>query len=343
MFHRRWYSALGMALLLLVSATACKKDETPQEKVETLEDLLKQAEKSGGDDALVDKAVKMGDSAISTMNSEASPENENRNRRLFAFKVLAKVKDEAALNGLFKGVDDKDTEIQKIAREALKKFRTPASVTALIAKLKDPKTDYRVPLIRLIGNARNIIAIPVLGEQLTYADPKVRLAAIEAMLKIGNVAALEHYKIALKDRVRSIREAALRGVTQYANASMIALLKAFADRETDAVLKARAVALYMRYEIGTATFEQLLKKVYDHSLDVSVRKAALLAIDARFKDMKTTGRLIRAMKDDKKELGGKLADDILKLLKVRTKQDLGTDADKWIEWYQEAQKKKDDE
>lgn len=342
MVRLRFTSAVGIALLLLVVSIGCKKEEPKSEKVETLDDLLKQAEKSGGDDELVQKALKMGSSTISTLNSEASPDNENRNRRLFAFKVLAKVTSEDALNGLFKGVEDKDAEIQKIATAALKKFRTPSNLNALIAKLKDPKIEYRVPLIRLLGNARNIVAIPVLGEQLTYADPKVRLAAVLAMLQIGNVAALDHYKEMLKDRVRTIREAALRGVTQYANASMIPLLKAFAERETDAVLKARAIALYMRFEIATATFDQLLKKVYDQNLELPIRKAALLAIDAKFKDLKTTGRLIRAMKDDKKELGGKLAADILALLKVRTKQDLGADADKWIEWYKEEQKKQEE-
>ena len=83
-------------------------------------------------------------------------------------------------------------------------------------------------------------------------------------------------------------------------------------------------------------------KIYDQNLELPIRKAALLAIDAKFKDLKTTGRLIRAMKDDKKELGGKLAADILALLKVRTKQDLGADADKWIEWYKEEQKKQEE-
>ena len=140
------------------------------------------------------------------------------------------------------------------------------------------------------------------------------------------------------DVVKKIRLAALQGLLKFFDSSMIPFLKAYLAKEKDESLKGRVAAVLSGNLVAKTNQRQLLLIVYNQKLDLRTRISALTALNNRHKDMKTTGQLIRALQDDKRDLGGTLSPYILVALQKRTKQTFGADPEAWIKWYKAAKK-----
>lgn len=338
--------ALFALSAMLMGGLACSKKKAPTKKDDTtIEDLLKKAEQTGGSADLVAQAVKMGSSIVANLDDEFGDDKTNRNRRLFAAKVLAALDSDNTVDALFKAASDSDPEVQAIAKAALhKRYRQPTSLSELIGKLKDKGVSYRIPVIELIGKVGNVTAVPILGDQMSYGNPKIRLAAVNALVKIHHQATIQLLQSATKDLVREVRAAALVGLAAFATKEMAPFFREYAERETDPLLKAQAVSLYTRYAIGLADKKTLLLVLYNDkkTYDNAIRLAALATLDRKHKDITTTGQLIRVMEADIKQFEGAISQQIATVLQARTKKTFGIDVTKWVDWYQTTTKKTDD-
>ncbi len=78
--------------------------------------------------------------------------------------------------------------------------------------LREPPGDSLPAVVALCGRLALQPAVPGLGELLSHADAGVRLAAVQALERIGSPGALTHIDRAIEDADRAVRLAAVRVV-----------------------------------------------------------------------------------------------------------------------------------
>ena len=102
-------------------------------------------------------------------------------------------------------------EVRALLEAAVDRLATahPAEAMRL---LREPPGESLPAVVALCGRLALQQAVPGLGELLSHADPGVRLAAVQALEKIGSPGALTHIDRAIDDSDRAVRLAAVRVV-----------------------------------------------------------------------------------------------------------------------------------
>jgi len=119
--------------------------------------------------------------------------------------------DEAEQNKIVRSANDANPSVRWEALRLLDKMRSPRAYSILFEKLrKDPDTELRIKIIRLLEDrpgpevSRNLVA------SLGDATVEIRLAALKALEKTGDTAAASAILELTKDPEDSVREQALR-------------------------------------------------------------------------------------------------------------------------------------
>lgn len=122
-------------------------------------------------------------------------------------RALADVGDEAAMARVVEAaLSDSDVEVRRTAASALRKFRDPDPVPALIQALDDPDDSVRMLTVASLSHLGDERAIPRLVE-VVRTDPSLgpASAAADLLVKLGDPApAVEHFLSLLTDADREL-------------------------------------------------------------------------------------------------------------------------------------------
>ena len=115
----------------------------------------------------------------------AKPETSAEAKK-YLLRALARVgTDESvpAVVAIFRGPD---AMLKEEARQVLESLKSPEAITALTASLSAATTPLeQLALLASLGLNRSTAAVPAIAALITKPDPKVALAAVEALGKIG--------------------------------------------------------------------------------------------------------------------------------------------------------------
>ena len=184
-------------------------------------------------------------------------------------------------------------------------------LAALIASAGDTEPIVREAAARGLGETKDKDAIPALSKLLEKdTDEAVRLAALGALLMIGDPSALNAYKIALKDQSEQVRQSAAEALSGlWDKEAQKALVDALKNDISPKVRMSAAEALGSPGIMGRLEAhhwnaedsddpETVLITALSEDQSYEVRTAAATVLGG-FKSGKAVGPLIRALKDDK--------------------------------------------
>jgi HEAT repeat protein len=109
----------------------------------------------------------------------------NRDVRKSVVEALGEIGDARAVDKLVKMLNDEDRDVRKSVIEALGKIKDTRAVDALIEALKDMNRDVRKSVVEALGEIGDARAVDALIEALRDKDGKVRRSVAEALDKIS--------------------------------------------------------------------------------------------------------------------------------------------------------------
>jgi HEAT repeat protein len=115
--------------------------------------------------------------------------------KLTALDLLGSVGDDESVASAARALQDPET--QDFARKALERIPGDAAARALMDALGSARGDFRTALVYSLGKKRSRSAVPLLKSLAAAEGDPVRIAAAEALARIGDADALPAIKAAL--------------------------------------------------------------------------------------------------------------------------------------------------
>jgi uncharacterized protein (TIGR02996 family) len=206
-----------------------------------------------------------------------------RSRAMKALRMMG-MKAKAALPALMEAAKDADYTVRSEASKATKALAKGGAVekAALQEALQDKDQNIRSQAASLLGTMRAKRSVTKeLAKGLDSPDPAERLAAVEAMAKLGTATAVEAFCKALADPVVEIRRIAAYQLSRHSSPTMTVavepLRKALADEDKD-VRNPAVSALSRIGPAATAAITELLR--LHAGADVKDRPRLLAALTA---------------------------------------------------------------
>ena len=142
-----------------------------------------------------------------------SSKHENPHVRLSAIQSLSKINDPRSIPILLAALDDTEPLVRATVATALGKLQAGQAKWQLLERLGDDDVEVRLAVIEALGRISDPDAVP--GLLLTLRNEQgssLKIAAIDALSKIGGAAALAVLEDAARDGVPEVQEAASRAV-----------------------------------------------------------------------------------------------------------------------------------
>src|SRR5674476_493575 len=151
---------------------------------------------------------------------------------LFGPPNVAKLKARGSVKGLLKALEYRDhSDVRKAAAEALGQIGDPGAVEVLAARLKDSNGSVRKVAVEALVKT-GVSAVDALATALEDRGLDARIAAAEALGRIGDPRAVKPLAAALKDRDRAVRIAAAETLREIGDPrAMERLAAALKDRD----------------------------------------------------------------------------------------------------------------
>ena len=217
--------------------------------------------------------IKIG---VPSIDALAKVLNDRNNQvRKHAVQALGEIKDARAVESLIQVLTDSDVDVLGDAVSALEKIGI-ASVKPLIRALKDKDSQIRKLAVEALGEIRDTRAVEPLIQVLSDNDSIVRGEAADALSKISDIRAVEPLIQVLSDNDSNVRcKAALAlGEIRHAKASK-PLIHALLHDKNSEVRKNAAMALGKIKDPKTS--EPLIQAFTD--TDSQVRKNAAISLE----------------------------------------------------------------
>ena len=223
----------------------------------------------------------------------------------------------------------------------------------------DLQADRRIKAAVGLGHLRNALAVPVLTEAMQDRDPGVRVAAVEALVRIADPQCREPLLAATRDpRLRAVALDALAAIRAPEAAALAETCLAEINIDT----RCAAIRTYGALNMPGA-YDRLLPLLDAPNRDVrlaaiqglaalgdaraappllarlgdefeAAERGALLDALGKFHDPRVADALLALLGRDE---GYVLRDRIIAALKAITGQNFGDDVAKWQAWWRERQ------
>jgi len=245
---------------------------------------------------------KLANAELVKLIAPAQPENV----RILALRLLASSADDETVPAIAAVMRDPDPKMRERARWALERIPTKGAVKALLAALPSAPAEFRRDIILTLGKKKAPEAVAPLIREARSNDPRIRLAAIEALARIGDSRAREaiepsisafsghQRRLALDDYLRLGDSLAQRGEKSAAFSIYKAVLQ---GSKLDA---ARCAALVGLSKVGgSESLSLILDSLNDRS--AKVRNAAAQTLIG-MKAVGTNTRLVQVARTAKPAL-----------------------------------------
>ncbi len=238
----------------------------------------------------------------------------------------------AAVEPLIKALKETDPATISVAAAALGMIGDKRAIKPLIMLLKNKNPDLCFSVAMALVRFRKE-AVEPLVKAFREQGPEVRRYAALALGNIGQGAS-EHMMAMLKDKDASIRSHAIGVLGMLREKKAYdSFIAALGDEDAEVRMSA---AWALRKLADKRAFEPLASLLKDK--DERVRVSAGLAL-AKMGDRRAVEPLIEALKSEKKIGVRPIKEEAAHALQALTKQDFGTDYEKWKEWYEKGRGK----
>ena len=150
--------------------------KTPQDRVKELRELAKTAQK---------KSAEEKDQVTAELAEEIRNEEDPAMRR-HVLRTLAEYHTPLSFSVLQAGLQDSDLEVRRVACESLGKQGGPQAAQQLAHVAgADTDPDVRIAAVRALGKTHEKAALTPLAEALTDADPAVQYRAQESLRAVS--------------------------------------------------------------------------------------------------------------------------------------------------------------
>jgi len=173
------------------------------------------------------------------------------------------------------------SEAEKTAAgRTLDRMRGEGIDAAIIAALKPAKPELRVELIDLLVSREAAAAVPALLAAMAKASDDDKLALLSALGRVGGSAALKTVEAAIADKDPARREAGIRALCNWPDASVAPRLMKLAQKAEEPAQRIRALRAVMRVAVladkrTNAQRLELLKKAFSLATRDEDRKLAI--------------------------------------------------------------------
>ncbi len=198
----------------------------------------------------------------------------NAAARSASARAIGEAGDEAGVAPLMQLLLDETSPIRSLAATSLSKLGKPA-LQRLINALDDRRPSVRILSAQALGDMKSSEAVPSLVRLAAADRSPARADAIEALGKIGDVAALDPILVALADGSVTVRRKALASISHFQDQRAVQALVASIGDLDDECRQAAAGGLG---EIGNHHVIPLLERLADGDKNSDVRAAAVAAI-----------------------------------------------------------------
>ena len=283
--------------------------------------------------------------------------------RQAAARSLGETGDIRATRPLLDAANDKYPEVRREAAEAMKKLGLPAART-LIDFLNDKDSELRQKAAYLLGMMQNAEALDPLIVALSDKSPLVRRRAAMALGLINNNKAVQPLIAALKDEDDEVRStaagslgrlkdsraveplAAMLSITPSVERSKVRIVGIVGEGDTVAafidesntgnykrVLDVGATAAVALGKIGEVSLKSLTAGLT--ATNGWMRGSAIMGL-SYMKSERAVGYLIGALRDEL-DINRRLAQGGLEEM---TKEKVGSDPERWREWWEKKKTRK---
>ena len=156
--------------------------------------------------------------------------------------ALKNIGDPSVSDSLIELLSDRNYDVRVAVALALGTFRETAAIPHLARAYKEAKernwftTEWRLPLIRTMGDIGDPSAVPYLGEALEDGYDLVEDATVEALIKIGDSSAVQYLGEALRGKAEHKRRIA-EAIREVGGPSTILFLgEALKDEDGDVAM-----------------------------------------------------------------------------------------------------------
>jgi len=118
--------------------------------------------------------------------------------RTAAMTLLNEINGEKGVEALVKASGDKNPEYRASALKLASAYSSPATTALWLKKLNKSKPEVKTKIVEMLGHSAKQEALPALRDLLKDKDAGVRVAAIDAVGKIGQEQVLDDYLAILK-------------------------------------------------------------------------------------------------------------------------------------------------
>ncbi|MFA6056254.1 MAG: HEAT repeat domain-containing protein [Thermodesulfovibrionales bacterium] len=212
--------------------------------------------------------------------------------RTMAAKALMELRDPFSVDALIEALNDDDAQVQRSAREALKRMGRPA-VEPLTAFLRDDNPYLCMVVIKLLGEIGDNLAVGhLIGVLKHFRSWQLRSEAADALGKIKDPRIVGPLIEALNDRNSRVREAAAKSLKEVGEPAVEPLLASLKDENQDVSFK----AIVLLGEIGDSRAVEPLVGVLKHFELWAMRFEAARSL-GMIKDPRAIGPLTEALYD----------------------------------------------
>jgi HEAT repeat protein len=200
--------------------------------------------------------------------------DKNAEYRKMAADVLGKIGDPTAGPALIPLLTDGHAEVREATALALGTMRATSAVAGLVAALRDDSSEMVAIACWALGQLGDASVVPPLAAiAVQGGDHRVRAAAIMALGQFDDPRTTEPLFIALRDKRYDVRKAAIDALVKIGNVILPSLESALTDSETHV---RRAAVLAMRQLRDPESVWALMRSIHDE--DPTVRRDVLGAL-----------------------------------------------------------------
>lgn len=249
------------------------------EIVEILVQMLRSHDNAGMRNSAVEALERLGVKAVPILSAHAA--DVDQDVRKFVIDVLGHIADPGTVMLLTAALADPDPNVSAAAAETLGKIGDVRAIPALLKALDNAALLLRFTILEALSKIGK--SVPLVKIAPLAADPLLKKAVFDCLGVIGDAEAVPLLLEGLKEKPRSIREAAI-----------VALIKVKERLPAERV--AEVVARPLKTLVGTPIVDMLVA-----SLETSDRglKEAVITMLGVIGDPRAVSQLLRGCRDDR--------------------------------------------
>ena len=147
-----------------------------------------------------------------------------------------------------------DDAVRTAALVLVERFNDPRLVGPVCQLLKDDDWWLRISACDTLGRLADERAVPPLVEALQVEE--VRWAAIDALARIGSLAAIKPLALLLRDKRREVRAEVIRAFSRFSDSRLLPLLQQVTDKDPSSEIRTLAAEVHrdmaVRLNVATA-------------------------------------------------------------------------------------------